>query len=468
MFNTKKKYTLLDFKKYIYLILTTNFLSILLLNDTTSFNLGLLSLQSLIYCINTYLFLFFVIFESISAYLDFYGLTFNFLYLVINNFENLNLKFNTFIFLTNLNYFLFLILNLFFFYNRNKILKILKLIIIKKKKIFLITIISFLIVIYLISKINFPSTLKNFTNKTLNKIISTSKGNILRNDNWYNVLINTSNYSHKKKFFSDFNFEKKFQNFKDLNNIYIVINESYPNFKNKKIKDELYSVLKSNLKNIDIKEFKKNWSKDYSTTGAEKELFCDEKGTWKEFNKNFNNFLIKNDCWINIFFDRQNIFIHSFNKESFNRSRYYTGDTSFFNEVYFKKDLLKLGYSICDKNMYYKGVCENELINNFLPKLSKGDNKKLIIFLTVENHIPVKIDNQINLACKNFPLNLNPQFCQLYKNQLKFNFELNNFINQLDDNDLLVFFSDTPPLLSIRDRIHFEDYIDVFFFKKEE
>ena len=155
MFNTKKKYTLLDFKKYIYLILTTNFLSILLLNDTTSFNLGLLSLQSLIYCINTYLFLFFVIFESISAYLDFYGLTFNFLYLVINNFENLNLKFNTFIFLTNLNYFLFLILNLFFFYNRNKILKILKLIIIKKKKIFLITIISFLIVIYLISKINF-------------------------------------------------------------------------------------------------------------------------------------------------------------------------------------------------------------------------------------------------------------------------------------------------------------------------
>ena len=136
MFNTKKKYTLLDFKKYIYLILTTNFLSILLLNDTTSFNLGLLSLQSLIYCINTYLFLFFVIFESISAYLDFYGLTFNFLYLVISNFENLNLKFNTFIFLTNLNYFLFLILNLFFFYNRNKILKILKLIIIKKKKYF--------------------------------------------------------------------------------------------------------------------------------------------------------------------------------------------------------------------------------------------------------------------------------------------------------------------------------------------
>ena len=118
--------------------------------------------------------------------------------------------------------------------------------------------------------------------------------------------------------------------------------------------------------------------------------------------------------------------------------------------------------------MYYKGVCENELINNFLPKLSKGDNKKLIIFLTVENHIPVKIDNQINHACKNFPLNLNPQLCQLYKNELKFNFEKNNFINQLDDNDLLVFFSDTPPLLSIRDRIHFEDYIDVFFFKKEE
>jgi len=44
---------------------------------------------------------------------------------------------------------------------------------------------------------------------------------------------------------------------------------------------------------------------------------------------------------------------------------------------------------------------------------------------------------------------------------------LDNFINQLDKNDLLIFFSDTPPMFSVRDRIHFEDFLDLFFFKKK-
>jgi len=51
--------------------------------------------------------------------------------------------------------------------------------------------------------------------------------------------------------------------------------------------------------------------------------------------------------------------------------------------------------------------------------------------------------------------------------QINFNEKINNFINQLDNNDLLIFFSDTPPMFSVRDRIHFEDFIDVFFFKKK-
>ena len=70
-------------------------------------------------------------------------------------------------------------------------------------------------------------------------------------------------------------------------------------------------------------------------------------------------------------------------------------------------------------------------------------------------------------VCKEYTLKLHPQFCTLFKNQLSFNKELNNFIRKLDANDLLVFFSDYPPLYSRRDRIHFEDYIDVFFFKKQ-
>ena len=47
------------------------------------------------------------------------------------------------------------------------------------------------------------------------------------------------------------------------------------------------------------------------------------------------------------------------------------------------------------------------------------------------------------------------------------NSTINKFIRNLGSADLLVLFSDTPPLLSQRDRAHFEDYIDVFFFKKK-
>ena len=142
-------------------------------------------------------------------------------------------------------------------------------------------------------------------------------------------------------------------------------------------------------------------------------------------------------------------------------------DNSFFDEVYFKKDLLELGYSICDTNYYYPGVCEKEIVNKLLYKLQKNQKKQFVLYLTVENHIPVHVKNYKESICKNYPLNLHPQFCTLFYNQLNFNNEINKFINNLNSDDLLVLFSDTPPLLSKKDRVHFEDYIDVLFFKKE-
>ena len=90
----------------------------------------------------------------------------------------------------------------------------------------------------------------------------------------------------------------------------------------------------------------------------------------------------------------------------------------------------------------------------------------MIIYLTVENHIPVNLEYKKIIQCESYVLNLHPQFCTLFNNQLAFNYELNNFIKELDRQDLLVFFSDTPPLFSKRDRIHFENYVDVFFFQK--
>ena len=463
MFNSKI-FSLVDYKKYIYLVLISNFFSVLFLNDTTSFNLGLISFQSLLYSLNSIFFIGFIIFETISSYLDFYGLNLNFLSLIFLNLQNLNFDFNSYIFFINLKYFFFLLFNLIFLFYFKEILKFTKKIL--YKKIFIITFIIILISMFFFLKKNYSNTLNILKNRISEKLILIAKGNFLRSDNWYIVLKNTLDYPKTDNIYSNFSFEEKFKNFKNLENVYIILNESYPNFKNQVIKEKLLSALTHDLENIDIYNFKKNWDKNYSTQGSEFELFCDKKGSWIDFNKNLEFFLNKNNCWINSFYDRHNIFIHSYEKSMFSRSRYFNGENPFFNEFFFKEELLKLDYTICETNMHYKGICENQIVNRLLFNLKKINKKKLIIYLTVKNHIPIKINNESNYLCKEYTLKLHPQFCTLYKNQLNFNMELNNFIRKLDTNDLLVFLSDTPPLYSKRDRVHFEDYIDVFFFKK--
>ena len=460
-----KIFSLINYKKYIYLVLISNFFSVLFLHDTTSFNLGLISLQSLLYSLNNFFFIGFIIFETIASYLDFYGLNLNFLSLIFINLQNLNFDFNFYIFFINLKYFLFLIFNLFFLFYFDKILNITKNS--SYRKIFILTLIIILIALFFFLKNNYSSTLNTLNNRILEKLTFITKGNFLRNDNWYIVTKNTINYSNSNIIYSNFSFEEEFRNFKNSENIYIILNESYPNFRNPVLKKKLLSVLTSNLKGIEIHNSKKNWDKNYSTQGSEFELFCDKKGSWNDFNKDLDFFLKKNDCWINTFYNRHNIFIHSFKKSSFSRSRYFNGQNSFFNEFYFKEELLELDYEVCEKNIYYEGICENQIISELLFNLKNINKKKLIIYLTVENHIPVKIINDPNYICKEYTLKLHPQFCTLFKNQLNFNKELNNFIKKLDTNDLLVFFSDSPPLYSKRDRVHFEDYIDIFFFKKK-
>ena len=44
---------------------------------------------------------------------------------------------------------------------------------------------------------------------------------------------------------------------------------------------------------------------------------------------------------------------------------------------------------------------------------------------------------------------------------------ISKFINRMNKNDLLVFFSDTPPMFASKRRVHFEDLIDVYFFTKK-
>ncbi len=464
---TKSKiFDLLNVKKYFFLLLVTNFFSILFLSDTTSLNLGLISLQSLVYCLNSYLFIVFIFYEMISSYLDLYGLTLNFLLLVFTNPKGLNFAFNIYIFFTNLKYFLFFIFNLIFLIYYLNIIYVIN-ILLKKRYILIILLVFFIFLFFSFKKYYF-NQFDLISNRVIDKISLISKGNLLRDDNWYIVLRNTLNYSQNTDELLNFSFEEKFKNFENSKNIFIIINESYPNFKDPELKDKLFSALTSKLDQVNISRFKKDWNKNYSTQGAEMELFCDNKRNWKDFQKNLDFFLKKNNCWINKFYDGHNIFIHSYNKKSFSRNRYLNNKDSFFKEFYFKDDLLDLDYSLCKKNINYVGICENEIIDKLLFKIkNENDKPKLVIYLTVENHIPINIEYNKSLKCKNYTLNLHPAFCTLFYNQIKFNQNLNKFIKELRKNDLLIFFSDTPPLFAKKDRIHFEDQIDVFFFQKK-
>ena len=225
-----KKIFFVDIKKYFYLLLIVNFFSVLLLSDTTSYNLGLISIQSLVYCLNSYLFIIFILYEMISSYLDFYGLTLNFLMVVFTNPKNLNLDFNLYVFFTNLKYFSFFIFNLFFLICYERVIYFFKLLLKKKFTIFFLFITFFVL---------FFSLKSNFTNHyklIYDKVKFIGKGNIFRDDNWYIVIKNTLNYSKINNNLLNFSFENEFNKFKNIDNIYIIINESYPNFKNKIIK----------------------------------------------------------------------------------------------------------------------------------------------------------------------------------------------------------------------------------------
>ena len=92
-------------------------------------------------------------------------------------------------------------------------------------------------------------------------------------------------------------------------------------------------------------------------------------------------FLKKNNCWINKFYEYHNIFIHSF---LLKKEDNLIDENSFFKKTLFKQDLLDLNYSTCNKNIYYLGICENEIINKLLFDIKKLNKKKLIIYF--ENH----------------------------------------------------------------------------------
>ena len=64
---------------YFTRILIVNFIGIIFLYDTTSFNIGLFSIQSIFYSLNSILLYIFLLIETVFSYLQYYGLDFEFL-----------------------------------------------------------------------------------------------------------------------------------------------------------------------------------------------------------------------------------------------------------------------------------------------------------------------------------------------------------------------------------------------------
>ena len=172
-------------KKYILRVVTINLLGIIFISDTISFDQGFFSIQGLIYSINKYLLLFFIFWETVFSYFQEYGLNFEFLYLIINQFFSLNFKYNSFIIFEKINYlFFFLLFVIYIFYLEKKIIHNAKFLINLKY------IITFLIITSLISLLQINRT-QFYLQKIKNIQDISLKYNILRNDNWY---LKTFNY----------------------------------------------------------------------------------------------------------------------------------------------------------------------------------------------------------------------------------------------------------------------------------
>ena len=312
--------------KYFSRVLIVNLTGLFLLYDTTSFNQGLISLQSFIYSLNSFLLYIFIFLEASFAFLQYYGLDYEFLNLVLLNIKNLDYNFTKFVLLDKSFYVIYFFLNLLLLLNLDKIilffLKKKEFLVNQKLKIFFFSIL--LIVIFLSLPFEFN---KKIRDKLFNFQKTINEYSIFRNDNWFISLKTQVIYSkfenkNNELYIDDFS---KIIETKKYNNIFIIINESYPNFKNKILNEKLFNlIINNNHSKFNIRNYKKLWSKKYSTQGAELNLFCGKNKNFKDFQiKNLNQFIEDNNCYFKNYESINKIFIHSHSLNTFNRDRYY-------------------------------------------------------------------------------------------------------------------------------------------------
>ena len=439
---------------YFFRVAIFNLLCLIFLYDSSSFNSGLISLQSLFYLISKYLTLIFLLVETIGAFFDYYGLDLYFLELIVLDLFNIDYEVLIFIFSDRILYLLFLFFGIIVFLYEKTFFNLL---FTNIRNVFILIItIPFLLLL--------PT---NFSSKIINKISNfedtIKEYKLFRNDNWLIVFKNTLAYNTnitENNIDNLVNFENIIDPQKNRN-IYIIINESYPNFKNQLLEEELYKPFNKLKNNFNIKKYVKDWSRKYTTQAAEMKLFCGSNQNFYDFKSlSLNSFIEQNNCYFKNFNEFYKIFIHSTSSNWFNRNRY----DDYFDEMFFYSELKEKNYPIC--NGTFSAICDHEIIVDLYR--FKKNNKNMILFLTTNNHYPSKLLNQNDFVdCKKIhPLNLNNQMCIMFKNQILFNKNLVNFLKKIKKNDLVIFFPDTPPIFPKREMIHFKDKLDVFTFQK--
>ena len=115
------------------------------------------------------------------------------------------------------------------------------------------------------------------------------------------------------------------------------------------------------------------------------------------------------------------------------------------------------------------GSCDYDIIDNLDKIIDLNHNNQILIFLTLNNHLGqiYKTYDKEMVNCKNnFILNINPDFCILFNNQLKFNNSVNNFIKQMKKDEILILMGDTPPMFKKNIRKYFNEETDIFIFEK--
>jgi len=291
--------------------------------------------------------------------------------------------------------------------------------------------------------------------------------NYIENERYFR---NDNFYINFKYFYAEKNYVKKNNNnliidlskiTKNKNNIYILIVESYPNFKDKNLSNDLKKELIKDT-NINIKHFKRNFSEKFTTIAAEEFVFCNK------FDENFilqklKNYIENKNCWLK-YAKKKKIYIHSYKKDFFNRFERYQ---SYFDQLFFYEDLNLRKMKNCPWNDI--GSCDYDIIDNLDKIIDLNHNNQILIFLTLNNHLGqiYKTYDKEMVNCKNnFILNINPDFCILFNNQLKFNNSVNNFIKQMKKDEILILMGDTPPMFKKNIRKYFNEETDIFIFEK--